>query len=193
MKEIGNTLTHIAETTGAAVIFVHHHSKGNQGNKRSLERASGAGAWGRFPDSVLDITLQGERDKLFRMSFTLRDFEAPDDFLSRRIVPGPRWDRSEIRPEELDADIEAAKQSKKEEEAEDLCKKVADLVRNGEKVNNTEWEKRAKEALGIGRRKFELARDWLLENCIAQRADGPSGSSIYSFRNNIGERFERQD
>lgn len=195
VKEIGNTLTHVAEETGAAVIFVHHHSKGNQGNKRSLERASGAGAWGRFPDAVLDIDKQNEKEKLFRMSLTLRDFEAPDDFLARRVVPGPRWDKSAITVEEAEADIESAKQAKKEQEDGELFKCIADLVLNGEKVSSAEWERRCDAAGYGGRRKFLQARTWLVEQGIAFKAmeKGPNNSDLYFFPAKIGKRFESQN
>jgi AAA domain len=195
VKEIGNTLTHVAEKTGAAVIFVHHHSKGNQGNKRSLERASGAGAWGRFPAAVLDIDKQNEKEKLFRMSFTLRDFEAPDDFLARRIVPGPIWDKSAITVEEAEADIEAAKQAAKDKEDGKLFKDIADLVRDGEKVSSAEWQRRANESLGIGRPKYEQGRNWLLDQGIAFKAPekGPKNCDLYFFPAPKGERFESQD
>jgi AAA domain len=191
VKEIGNTLTHVAEKTGAAVIFVHHHSKGNQGNKRSLERASGAGAWGRFPDAVLDIDKQNEKEKLFRLSLTLRDFEAPDDFLARRIVPGPRWDKSAITVEEAEADIEAAKEAKKEAEKGEDAKKIADLVATGEKISGREWTRRA-EGVGFGRTKFESTRDWLLDNGIVSFEKGPKNSVLYYFQAPKGERFHAQ-
>jgi hypothetical protein len=195
VKEVGNALKQLAGETKAAVIFVHHHSKGNQGNKRSLERASGAGAWGRFPDAVLDIDKQNEKEKLFRMSVTLRDFEAPDDFLARRIVPGPRWDKSAITVEEAEADIEAAKQAAKEKEDGKLFKDIADLVRDGEKVSSAEWQRRAHESLGIGRPKYEQGRNWLLDQRIVFKAPekGPKNCDLYYFPAPKGQRFESQD
>jgi hypothetical protein len=43
--------------TGAAVIVVHHMSKGIQSGKMSIDRASGAGVLGRFFDSILTLNL----------------------------------------------------------------------------------------------------------------------------------------
>ena len=39
-----------------AVIYCHHHSKGAQGGKRSMDRASGSGVFARDPDAMLDMT-----------------------------------------------------------------------------------------------------------------------------------------
>ena len=37
------------------MIYCHHHSKGSQGNKRSMDRASGSGVFARDPDALLDL------------------------------------------------------------------------------------------------------------------------------------------
>lgn len=38
-----------------AVIYCHHHSKGAQGNKKAIDRASGSGVFARDPDAVIDL------------------------------------------------------------------------------------------------------------------------------------------
>ena len=38
-----------------AVIYCHHHSKGAQGGKKSMDRASGSGVFARDPDAMLDL------------------------------------------------------------------------------------------------------------------------------------------
>ena len=38
------------------MIYCHHHSKGFQGQKRSMDRASGSGVFARDPDALLDLT-----------------------------------------------------------------------------------------------------------------------------------------
>ena len=40
---------------GAAAIYCHHHSKGAQGGKKAMDRASGSGVFARDPDAQLDI------------------------------------------------------------------------------------------------------------------------------------------
>ena len=41
--------------TGASVIYAHHHSKGAQGQKASMDRASGSGVFARDADALLDM------------------------------------------------------------------------------------------------------------------------------------------
>jgi RecA-family ATPase len=50
-----NQLDRICYELGAAVIDAHHHSKGTQGQKRSIDRGSGSGVFGRDPDAILDM------------------------------------------------------------------------------------------------------------------------------------------
>lgn len=45
-----------ALTIGCAVIYCHHHSKGSQGGKKFMDRASGSGVFARDPDALLDLT-----------------------------------------------------------------------------------------------------------------------------------------
>ncbi len=50
-----NNLDRICYELKSACIDVHHHSKGVQGQKRSIDRGSGSGVFGRDPDAVLDM------------------------------------------------------------------------------------------------------------------------------------------
>ncbi len=51
-----NQFDKIARELNTAVIYCHHHSKGNQGGKISMDRASGSGVFARDPDALLDLT-----------------------------------------------------------------------------------------------------------------------------------------
>lgn len=50
-----NQFDRVCTELGAAVIYCHHHSKGSQGSKRSMDRASGSGVFARDPDALLDL------------------------------------------------------------------------------------------------------------------------------------------
>ena len=64
MATFCNQFDKIAATLDAAVIYCHHHSKGSQGQKRSIDRAAGSGVFGRDPDAVLDfIELDIDKDR----------------------------------------------------------------------------------------------------------------------------------
>jgi RecA-family ATPase len=50
-----NQFDKICTELKTAVIYCHHHSKGSQGSKRSMDRASGSGVFARDPDALLDL------------------------------------------------------------------------------------------------------------------------------------------
>ena len=82
-----NAIDKIANNN-VSVIYVHHHSKGAQGAKASMDRASGSGVFARDADALLDmIELRipadkmdqvkaeyGEKVTAWRMDATLREF-----------------------------------------------------------------------------------------------------------------------
>ena len=45
----------ICTELGAATIYCHHHSKGSQSGKKSMDRASGSGVFARDPDTLIDL------------------------------------------------------------------------------------------------------------------------------------------
>lgn len=55
MASFCNQFDKVASELGCAVIYCHHHSKGAQGGKRSMDRASGSGVFARDPDALLDM------------------------------------------------------------------------------------------------------------------------------------------
>ena len=86
-----NAIDQLANT-GASVIYAHHHSKGAQGSKASMDRASGSGVFARDADALLDmIELRipkdreeeiraeyGDKVTAWRMETTLREFPRVD-------------------------------------------------------------------------------------------------------------------
>lgn len=50
-----NQFDKVCTELGCAVIYCHHHSKGAQGGKQSMDRASGSGVFARDPDALLDL------------------------------------------------------------------------------------------------------------------------------------------
>ena len=50
-----NQFDKICTATGCSAIYCHHHSKGAQGAKRAMDRASGSGVFARDPDAQLDM------------------------------------------------------------------------------------------------------------------------------------------
>ena len=55
MAKFCNQFDKVCTELNAAVIYCHHHSKGSQGQKKSMDRASGSGVFARDPDALLDM------------------------------------------------------------------------------------------------------------------------------------------
>ena len=83
-----NAIDKIANA-GVSVIYAHHHSKGAQGAKASMDRASGSGVFARDADALLDMIelripaekkedaqqAYGEKCTAWRLDATLREFQ----------------------------------------------------------------------------------------------------------------------
>ena len=55
MAKFCNQFDKVCTELKAAAIYCHHHSKGAQGGKRSMDRASGSGVFARDPDAMIDM------------------------------------------------------------------------------------------------------------------------------------------
>lgn len=55
MAHFCNQFDRVCTELGCAVIYCHHHSKGRQGQKQSMDCASGSGVFARDPDALLDL------------------------------------------------------------------------------------------------------------------------------------------
>jgi RecA-family ATPase len=80
-----NLFDRVCRELGCSVIYCHHHSKGAQGGKKAMDRASGSGVFARDPDAQLDLIqlqipeeLQGsilsDGDTAWQLEGTLREF-----------------------------------------------------------------------------------------------------------------------
>ena len=66
MAAFCNQFDKICTELGTAVIYCHHHSKGSQAGKRSMDRASGSGVFARDPDALLDMSELGLSDSIIK-------------------------------------------------------------------------------------------------------------------------------
>lgn len=92
MGKFCNQFDKICTEMGASAIYCHHHSKGAQGGKKAMDRASGSGVFARDPDAQLDMTELVLNDELkdqaedgataWRLETSLREFRniKPRDF-----------------------------------------------------------------------------------------------------------------
>lgn len=66
MANFCNQFDKVCTELGCAVIYCHHHSKGSQGSKKSMDRASGSGVFARDPDALLDLIELETTDSLMK-------------------------------------------------------------------------------------------------------------------------------
>lgn len=66
MANFCNQFDKVCTELGCAVIYCHHHSKGAQGGKKSMDRASGSGVFARDPDALLDLIELEPTEALFK-------------------------------------------------------------------------------------------------------------------------------
>lgn len=104
-----NQFDKICNETGSAAIYCHHHSKGAQGNKRAMDRASGSGVFARDPDAQLDMIqldtpeefiatyADNLSDTAWRLECSLREF--------KNFKPRNFWFRYPIHVLDLSGDL----------------------------------------------------------------------------------------
>lgn len=66
MAAFCNQFDKICTELGTAVIYCHHHSKGSQSGKRTMDRASGSGVFARDPDALLDMSELQLKDSIIK-------------------------------------------------------------------------------------------------------------------------------
>lgn len=175
MSNFCNQFDRIATETGAAMIYVHHHSKGSQIGKRSMDRASGSGVFARDPDALLDMVelahekADGDRTA-WRVEATLREF--------RPWEPVNVWFDFPLHMLDLDGDLEhrnimdplsminEAKTERKEGAKEDAIKAYEEFK---------EWD----------------TDGWVKIDDIAARI-GKSTQSVKTYFKEMGDDFEYQ-
>ena len=86
MSDFCGFIDRMARETGASIIYCHHHSKGSQSGKSSMDRGSGSGVFARDPDAIIDMVQINPTDcdlsvdegvTAWRISYTLREFMTP--------------------------------------------------------------------------------------------------------------------
>ena len=75
-----NEFEALAQRTGAAVVIAHHFAKGDSSAKAAIDRASGAGAWSRDPDSIVTLSPH-EEDNCYTVTTILRNLPQKPEFV----------------------------------------------------------------------------------------------------------------
>ena len=134
-----NEFDKICNELGCAVIYCHHHSKGAQGGKRAMDRASGSGVFARDPDALLDmLELQPKYEDdipegatAWRVSSVLREFKPAKPF--EVVFDYPLHKVTQLEgATEMDLDWEGHNEKRKAEKI-DRVEKLVDYVYNYDK------------------------------------------------------------
>lgn len=89
MSHFCNQFDKVCNELGCAVIYCHHHSKGGQGDKRSMDRASGSGVFARDPDALIDLIELEINDALLKQQLNDATCQVCFKWLDRWV---PNWD-----------------------------------------------------------------------------------------------------
>ena len=89
------------------MIYCHHHSKGAQGFKKAMDRASGSGVFARDPDAQLDMLeiepnedyMDANTDTAWQIESSLREFP--------NIIPKRIWFRYPLHEEETEGELKS--------------------------------------------------------------------------------------
>lgn len=126
MANFCNQFDKVCTELGVAVIYCHHHSKGAQGGKKSMDRASGSGVFARDPDALIDLIELDVTDALMKQKeneavcltcrqyldahFAWKDDLSQDDLCSNvQMINYCKENLDEWQMKALNGQIEAAK------------------------------------------------------------------------------------
>ncbi len=106
-SEVGGTavgilcsqIERLVVSTGAAVVYAHHFPKGVQASKRSIDRLSGSGVFGRDADTILTMT-EHQVDDCYTVEATVRNLPSPQPVVVEWDFPRMVL-RSDLEPEAM--------------------------------------------------------------------------------------------
>ena len=168
-----NSIDKIANS-GVSVIYAHHHSKGAQGSKASMDRASGSGVFARDADALLDMIelriptestemirgVYGEKVTAWRMNATLREFQRIDPVNLFFSYPLHELDAGEILKEanleENERSLENGREIRHVQQAgkkADIKSRLVDAINRDEEVaGRRKTQKQYADEFGVSER-----------------------------------------
>lgn len=104
LKGILNSFDELAKATDAAILYVHHDSKGNSGDKDVRDRGAGSNVLGRDYDAAITITPHAQETDTAVVETLLRNYRPQEPFTIQWIedkeTGGYRFEeRPDILPE----------------------------------------------------------------------------------------------
>lgn len=148
MAAFCNQFDAIANALNCSVIYCHHFSKGFQGGKKSIDRASGSGVFARDPDAILTVTELDVPESLveakgipLRIEYTVREFKPlePTDIWNRYPIHyvDDEGILSEYEPPSVDGEkAKVAQKNAEKRQSADMIEFTNAYEKLSEKVTN---------------------------------------------------------
>lgn len=155
VKKLCQQVEQLSGQSGAAVVFSHHFTKGNQAKKAAIDRMSGSGVFARDADTIMTLT-EHQEEGCYVVELTLRNLPPQPAFVVEFDYP-IMVERTDLSPTEL--------KKNGEDQAEDLDA-LLDLVQE-KGLTTGEWEVAAKEK-GYSRATFFRKKGKLEQAGIVQ-------------------------
>ena len=89
----------LIEQTGAAVVYGHHFTKGNQAKKAAMDRLSGSGVFARDADTIITFT-EHQEERCYAVEMTLRNLPPQPPFVVQWCYP-VMVERPDLDPKDL--------------------------------------------------------------------------------------------
>jgi len=83
----------LAEKSGAAIVYAHHFTKGNQAGKNAMDRLAGSGVFARDADTIITLT-EHQSESCFSVEVTQRNIASPKPFVVQW-----NWPVMSVRPD----------------------------------------------------------------------------------------------
>ncbi|MEX0641919.1 MAG: AAA family ATPase [Pirellulales bacterium] len=152
-----NRADECGERTGAAIVFIHHASKGDQSGKRTTDVGSGAGAQSRAADTHL-VLREHEEEGYAVLDAALRSFPPVEPLALRWQFP--LWlPASGIDPARLKGRLNGKDQQQAERDREATTKIVDALLKDGPAT-----ARQLRPKTGLSRERLQRLLDFMTAN-----------------------------
>lgn len=132
----------LMEKSGAAVVYAHHFTKGNQAKKSAMDRMSGSGVFARDADTIITLT-EHKMEGCFTVDITQRNMASPKPF-----VVEWDWPSMLVRPDLDPSDLDDGKKQNMHRVTDFLLSLLRD-----QPLTSTAWQAAA-QAGGVSRATF---------------------------------------
>ena len=154
---IYNQIDHYAEQTGAAIVLIHHSTKGLQSDKRITDVGAGAGAQSRATDCHLILREHEDVDRVV-LDCALRSFPPIESLVLRWEYPV--WLLDDLAdPARLKGKQSRSEVLQQERDREAIGRIIAALV-----VDEKVTPRQLREKTGLSREKLQRLLDLLVSN-----------------------------